>query len=93
MSVVDKIFGHGIIDEIIMYRVRWYGHSVKDCTYEQESHILEHFVKRYWKLHIQKRVHHGRKLNHIDNAPFQEMKRGGIGRYFAKERHISITRK
>lgn len=31
------------------YRVRWYGFSAKDDTYEPAEHIPAHFIARYWK--------------------------------------------
>ena len=47
--VIDHIVNHGELDGVLRFRVRWYGYSSKDDTWEPPEHVPRSQVIAYYR--------------------------------------------
>ncbi|CAN8067637.1 unnamed protein product [Agarophyton chilense] len=52
IGIVERILDHGLADDPphgLVYRVRWYGCSAAEDSWEPPKNLPQHFISRYWK--------------------------------------------
>ena len=54
--VVDRIVGHCTPRGGVEYKVRWYGYTAREDTYELADGLSQPFINRYWRTHQQRRA-------------------------------------
>ena len=54
--VADRIIGHRTARGGVEYKVRWYGYTAREYTYEALDGLPPPFTDRYWHMRKQRRA-------------------------------------